>query len=219
MNPAILIPAYNPPKTFPELLKAILKDSNLPVIVVDDGSTPPLENIHHTVLQNKENMGKGFSLIKGFMYALESGYTHVITLDADSQHDPQFIPEFLKIDFEVPLVYGKRTFHKDMPYHRRVSNKLTSSILSYFSGQKISDSQCGFRRYQLDSVLKYEYCETGFQFESEVLIKVGTNNENFASVPISTLYNFESSSINNLFDTLKFIRLIFRSTIDKLRKV
>ena len=36
-------------------------------------------------------------LIKAFKFAIEKGFTHAITIDADFQHDPQYINEFISI--------------------------------------------------------------------------------------------------------------------------
>ena len=92
MIPAIIIPTFNPPITFLKLIKSIRNITSIPIIIIDDGSNPSIKietkysNIK--LLKNKTNQGKGFSLLKGFNYAYERGYTHSITLDADSQHDP-----------------------------------------------------------------------------------------------------------------------------------
>ena len=149
MNIAIIIPAFNPPKSFSPLLKTISIISNLTIIIIDDGSIPKIiiKNTQIIILRNKHNEGKGYSLLQGFRYAQENNYTHVVTLDADSQHDPKLIKIFSEVNEDISLVLGTRIFEKDMPYHRRISNKLTSLIISFLSGDAIKDSQCGFRRY------------------------------------------------------------------------
>ena len=43
------------------------------------------------------NKGKGYSLIKSFKHAYNLGYTHAITIDADFQHPPSYIIDFLNI--------------------------------------------------------------------------------------------------------------------------
>ena len=57
------------------------------------------------------------------------------------------------------------------------------------------------------------YIEHGFQFESEVLIKILSNNGTIDHIEIPTIYTQENSSINNILDTFKFIRLILRYLI------
>ena len=83
--------------------------------------------------------------------------------------------------------------------------------MSLLTKKKILDSQSGYRRYKLDSDF-FNYCiEDGFQFESEILIdRLRKENATLKHVSISTLYNDEKSSINNLLDTYKFIKLIIK---------
>ncbi|MBC8257182.1 MAG: glycosyltransferase family 2 protein [Candidatus Marinimicrobia bacterium] len=213
MNLSIIIPAYNPPTTFSSLIKSINKITPNAIIIIDDGSTPKI-NIEHSsvvVLRNTQNKGKGYSLIKGFKYAEKEGYTHAITIDADSQHDPESIISFLEFDKNISLVLGTRNFTTDMPIHRRISNTLTSYIISFLCGQTVIDSQCGYRRYILKDVCSESFKEKGFQFESEVLIKLLRNNCTHENLEIPTIYSNENSSINNINDTFKFIRLILRN--------
>jgi len=101
-----------------------------------------------------------------------------------------------------------RTIDNSMPFHRRASNKLTSWILSLLCGQRIHDSQCGFRRYSVKAVLNTKCDENGFQFESEILIKLLKQNVTFGYIDIPTMYGDEVSSIRNVSDTFKFIKLI-----------
>ena len=215
MSIAIIIPAFNPPESFFSLLKTISIISKLPIIIIDDGSFPKIiiKNYDIIILRNTQNQGKGFSLLKGFRYAQRNNFTHVVTLDADSQHDPRLIKMFIEVNEDISLVLGARKFEKDMPYHRRISNKLTSLIISLLSGEKIQDSQCGYRRYKLNEICSEIFIETGFQFESEILIKLLRKKCTYHQVDISTIYRNEKSSINNIIDTLRFIRLILRSII------
>ena len=215
MNIAIIIPAFNPPESFSSLLETICTISNLTIIIIDDGSIPEIiiKNTKIIILRNKHNQGKGYSLLKGFKYAQENNFTHVVTLDADSQHDPRLIKMFLEVNEDISLVLGARKFEKDMPYHRRISNKLTSLIISFLCGDTIQDSQCGYRRYKLNDICSEIFIETGFQFESEILIRLLRKKCSYHQVDIPTIYGKEKSSINNIIDTLKFIRLILRSII------
>ena len=215
MNLAIIIPTYNPPDTFSSLLKSIRKITSKPIIIIDDGSTPKI-NMDYSgvvVLRNRHNQGKGYTLIKGFQYAENEGFTHAITIDADYQHDPELINSFLEYDENINLVLGTRNFTEDMPIHRRISNKLTSYIISLLCGKTVLDSQCGYRRYKLKDVCSEYFHEKGFQFESEVLIKLLRNNCTHANLEIPTIYSHENSSINNFIDSFKFIRLILRKII------
>lgn len=108
----VLIPAFNAEKTISSLIDQI--SAFIPgkdILVVDDGSTDRTYQLAAergaNCIQHKKNKGKGEALKTGFEYAVEQGYSGVITLDADLQHDPKFIPEFLQyIGEDVSFVGG-----------------------------------------------------------------------------------------------------------------
>lgn len=211
-NIVVVIPAYNPNNRFNSLIEDVIQQ--IPnIIIIDDGSEVPIsiDCLGAVVLKNQTNYGKGFSLMRGFKYAIENNYTSAITIDSDGQHDPSCIQEFIQLDQSIDIVSGNRNFSDGMPFHRRISNFITSFILSLRCGKIISDSQCGYRRYKLKSISKYDFNEKGFHFESEVLMKILCNGGTFAQINIPTIYNDEGSHIKHLSDTLQFISLIVRS--------
>ena len=209
MNIAILIPAYNTEKYLPSLIDRILSVYNGKIIIIDDGSISSISYSHDSVdmLKNEKNMGKGYSLLKGMRYAFDQGFDAVITLDSDGQHDPKYITSFLNNN-RADIVIGTRKFDGNMPFHRRLSNTISSKLVSMLAGVDIPDSQSGYRMYLLRPILSLSLKEEGFQFESEVLICAGRKGYRFNSIPISTLYSNEDSNINSIMDTLRFIRLI-----------
>lgn len=213
MEILILIPSYNDSNHLPELIQRIRQNSDNSILIIDDGSEIPIyltaKNVE--IIRNKTNVGKGGALKNGFAYASENGYSHVITMDSDLQHDPDKLIDFIEFDEKYDLVCGQRIIDKQMPVHRQLSNKLTSWIISIVCGQAINDSQCGYRRYSVQSVINSKCSENGFQFESQVLIKLSRMGVNIGHVIIPTIYGDETSSIRNVQDTFKFIKLILGS--------
>ena len=218
MNLLIIIPSYNSKDTLLELITNLNNKYNLPLLIIDDGSdTKFSSNIQNVkVLRNRKNRGKGYSLLKGFKYAFSEGYSHALTMDADLQHSYIEVSDFLGVDISADIVLGYREIGKKMPILRRLSNRITSIILSTLIGIKIIDSQSGYRRYKLALVLEKNYLENGFQFESEVLIKSLSNSSKVEQIKIETIYDPNNKSyIRHVSDTLKFIRLIIRTIIRK----
>jgi len=213
----ILIPAFNAEKTIYQLIEKIstnnIEKEN--ILVVDDGSFDSTyeiaKNCGVNVLQHKKNKGKGEALKTGFGYALKEGYSGVITLDADLQHDPRFIPEFIK-KAESDILVGTRDIRlKTMPLPRWLSNNLTSIIVSILGDTKVRDSQSGYR-YISTEVLKSIRLKTKkYELESELLIKAGRRKFKIDPVPISTIYQGSKSFINPLVDTGRFIKLMWKS--------
>ena len=221
MKTILIIPCYNDNSHLKTLLDSIsLENILFDILIIDDGSKKEvsIKSANHNILliRNDINRGKGYSIKKGLEYAFSNQYTHAITLDADLQHDPKYINKFIEIDKNVNIVIGARSFDKTMPFHRRLSNSITSFIISILTRKKIEDSQSGYRRYKLSSKSFADCIEDGFQFESEILInELRLDYASLEHISIPTLYNNEKSSINNVLDTYKFIKLILRKIIDR----
>ncbi|NIV03176.1 MAG: glycosyltransferase [Calditrichae bacterium] len=222
----IIIPVYNSAQFLEELLHRIarvqanLSDWTFQVVIVDDGSRPAVpqfshfDNLDMTQLRHDDNLGKGAALKSGFIHFLkQEGISAVLSLDADLQHPPEYIPQFLE-KFErgrEDILIGSRRRHlKVMPFHRIISNTLTSFIISLLIGQKVLDSQCGFRLYSRRALQSVHAEETRFHLESEFLIRSGWQNFSIGHVQIPTIYNDAPSAIKNIPDTVNFIGLIFR---------
>lgn len=219
----VIIPAYNPdPVLLGELLtrlEQISVSTPMKLLIVDDGSETPLEVPYTEVMSiqlisHSQNLGKGEALKTGFRYFFsEHAIDLVLTLDADLQHPPEKIPEFLQQyrDRKGDMIIGYRKRKPAvMPLSRIFSNTFTSLIISAITGQLVRDSQCGFRLLERSILEDVILKEKRFHLESEMLIKLGLKGVRFSFVEIPTLYNSEKSSINHLPDTLNFIQLILR---------
>jgi hypothetical protein len=157
------------------------------------------------VITLSSNQGKGNALKNGLGRALHLGFTHALCIDADGQHSAEETDRFLKYPPDAIIVIGKREFSAPMPIHRRLSNTLTSLVLSISTGQFIPDSQSGFRRYQMESVCAWPLLASRFDFESEVLFAAGRYRARIESVPVSTRYGDERSSIQGGREILHFL--------------
>jgi len=218
MKLSVLIPAFNEEKTIKSLLSRVyVYCSPENVWVIDDGSTDNTRTLlveePCNLLIHKQNLGKGGALRTGFNTVYKN-YDAVITLDADLQHAPESIPSLIKAaeDLSADIVIGSRANDlSKMPFHRIVSNKLTSFFISTIIGQPIEDSQSGFRLIKTDVLKKITLTLNEYDLESELLLKSGKLGFQITSVPIQTIYNASSSKIKPIRDTYNFIKLIFRS--------
>src|SRR5262245_25788304 len=96
VNPCVLVPIYNHGSTIGAVLRAVAP-LGLPAIVVDDGSDEPTRRILAeldrelpwvALERRSRNGGRGAALRDGYLLAAERGFSHVVQLDADGQHDP-----------------------------------------------------------------------------------------------------------------------------------
>jgi glycosyltransferase involved in cell wall biosynthesis len=216
---AVLIPAYNASDTILELVNRI--SDCLPrndIIIVDDGSQDQTYNLAKKtkalVLRHNKNKGKGEALKTGFDYATEKEYDHLITLDSDLQHDPQFLQSFVdriqKNDSDIIL--GTREMNlKIMPFLNLLTNRLTSILVSIYTGRIMKDTQSGYRltRVKVFNSLRLETKK--YDLESEILLKAGRKGHKIDSVFISTIYTGGRSFISPFADTMRFIFLLWRS--------
>ncbi len=214
---AVVIPAYNASKTIAQVIESISEIFSLnQIIVVDDGSQDDTAKIASkcgvSVIQHPKNLGKGAALQTGMRFALENGYAAIITMDADGQHNSQAIPHFLeKINSDIIIGTRNHTF-KSTPFHRFLSNKITSLILSIVSGQRIHDSQSGFRLIRARVIRSMPLLTKRYEMESEILIRAGRLGFSIDYVSVNILYsNNNISHIQPVRDTWRFIILVFRS--------
>jgi glycosyltransferase involved in cell wall biosynthesis len=210
-----LIPAYNEAARVAEVVTGAR--GHLPVLVVDDGSTDDTavraEEAGADVLRQVPNRGKGVALQAGFVYALDEGYEAVLTLDADGQHDPAEIPQFLDVyaTRHTDLIIGARDF-RHMPPIRRLSNTVGRWSFSWAMGQPIRDNQSGYRlisRRLLEALLASS--ETGFEFEVEMIVICIQRGFRLDWVPIRAIYAGEGSHIQPWYHTVNFFRMVWQT--------
>ncbi len=209
-----MIPFYNENKTINRIVLETLKYVSF-VIAVDDGSTdgspdniPITENV--TLISYERHRGKGYALRKGLEKGIEKGFIKLITIDADFQHDPEEIPTLISGLINYDIVIGNRLNDlKGMPLQRKISNKITSFLLSIKTGQKILDSQCGFRAYRAEVVKNIKTTEDGYEAETEILIKASRDRYKIGFANVYTIYGDEESKMMPIKTTFGCIKLLF----------
>lgn len=214
----VLLPGYNVARYLPDLIPRISAAvPDCTVCLVDDGSADDTAEVARdlgaTVIEHPQNKGKGEALKTGFAHAVEYAFDVVFTLDSDGQHLPEEMPPFLALwESGVEVVVGSRMAANDnMPWLRRKTNEVTSSIVSGLADATIPDSQSGYRLIDTH-VLRAMHLESSrYDLESEILIKAGRLGYSVGSVPITTVYHDQESSIHPFVDTLRFIRLVWRA--------
>jgi hypothetical protein len=97
-----------------------------------------------------------------------------------------------------------------MPFERWLVNNLTSIIISIFSSRRVRDSQSGFRLVPTRLILEMRSETASYDFESEMLFRVGALGYPIREAPVSTVYGDSRSYIRPAEDTLRFIRQIWR---------
>lgn len=206
------IPARNEEKSLQAVLEAAKKYGD--VVVVDDGSTDRTRLIAQqakvNIIPHSFRFGYGNSIYELFKMAKEKGYDVLVTLDADGQHDPSEIPQFLKELKTSDIVIGNRFIGKsDTPNYRKLGIKAISKL----SG--IGDAQCGFRTYSKKAIstMADNMYERGMGVSVEILKIAQSNNLKISEVPCTIKYDEDSHSQNPLSHGLDVIRALFWAII------
>ncbi len=190
MKFCIIIPCYNHPATVAAVAKSA--QAYCPVLIVDDGSTPPLPALPGcTIFRLEKNSGKGAALLAGFSHAAGLGYTHAITMDADGQHFAADLPKFLAAAEAQPdaLIVGVRDFHAaGCPNHRRRSNAVSTFWFRVETGVRLGDTQCGFRCYPLKLAQSLYLRSSRYALELEFIVRASWVGTPIVPVPVQCSY-------------------------------
>jgi len=194
VKPLIVIPVYNHSRTLREVvLRALPVHPH--VMVVDDGSTDDglamIKDLNVRIVRHDKNRGKGSAIMSAAREARDLGMTHLITIDADGQHDPAEVPVFLeKIEKEpLAIVVGKRDFAgRAVPFSSRFGRRFSNFWLRVQTGRSLEDTQSGFRAYPIEILEWLKLHEKRFSFEIEVLVKAAWAGIELKEVDVSVHY-------------------------------
>jgi glycosyltransferase involved in cell wall biosynthesis len=193
-----VIPARNEQHTIEAVVRATL-DQVDKVIVIDDGSTDAtadcLKGMDITLIRHAESGGKAAALASGFARALQYECDWVVTLDGDGQHDPVDAARLLEAARAFPdhVVIGARLRKRHrQPGIRKFANRFADFWISWASGQRVPDSQTGFRVYPrrlLESITPSTRKRHGFVFETAMLIDGARAGFPCVAVAIDSVYH------------------------------
>jgi glycosyltransferase involved in cell wall biosynthesis len=213
-----LIPAFNEARTIAAVVEGVRAAVDR-VIVVDDGSTDGTGDMARAagaeVAAHTVNLGKGQAVRTGLSRVFEGAFTHVLLLDGDLQHLPQEASSLLAeaATGGADVVIGERRFERTrMPASRYHANRIGSRVLSWFVGLPVPDTQCGFRVFRVDTLRRLRLRATGYEIETEMLVKVRRRGGRVAAVPITAVYDGQRSKLRPVRDTTRtcFLAVYYR---------
>jgi len=197
----VAMPAYNEEKYIGSLVTKAREYAD-EVLIVDDGSTDGTPEVARlagaTVIQHKENKGYGAAVQSILTEAKRIAPDILVLLDADSQHNPGEIPRLVEpISQGFDLVIGSRKLLRDnIPLYRRIGQGVISYFCYILSGEKLSDSESGFRVFSRKAVGMLELREDGMSVSAETIAKAAEKGLKITEIPISITYTRDGSTLN-----------------------
>ncbi len=197
----VIVPTYNEARNLPEIVPAVLRESNrIEVLVVDDNSpdgtgqmadTIAAENPRVHVLHRQAKEGLGRAYIAGFKWALERGYGAICEMDADFSHDPKFLPRFLDAIVDADLVLGSRYATGVNVINWPISRLLLSLGANFYArvitGLPLTDSTGGFKcfRHQVLAAIDFDKVKSnGYAFQIEISFRAWKKGFKLKEIPI-----------------------------------
>jgi glycosyltransferase involved in cell wall biosynthesis len=209
---SLIIPANNEAETLAAVVAGALPLVDR-VLVVDDGSDDDTAAVARAagaeLLAHPRRLGKGSALRSGLDALLPEVSGFLLFMDGDGQHDPADIPAMLARLDDRPqpdVVLGCRLrpeTRDDIPRLRYTTNLFGKFVLSRVTGLDVGDSQTGFRLIRVDRLREIELDSTGFEIETEILLKLSARNIHLVNVPVSIQYHPGRSHYRTVPDTYR----------------
>ena len=99
-----------------------------------------------------------------------------------------------------------------MPASRYHANRIGSRALSWFVGAPVQDTQCGFRVFRADALRPLRLHASGYEIETEMLVKVRRRGGRVVAVPVTAVYAGARSKLRPVRDTTRtcFLAVYYR---------
>lgn len=191
------MPVYDHDGALPRLVEA-LRTTGLTCWLVDDGSHFPCVQTVQTLcaenpqwlrrLRLEHNQGKGAAVLAGLRAAQAAGFTHAVQIDADLQHDPSCIGEFVAAAERHPdaVINGVPQYDSSVPAVRLHGRKITTVLVWLNTlSRRIGDAMCGFRVYPIEPVIALDdrvRIGRRMEFDAEIIVRLF-----WAGIPVVNL--------------------------------
>ena len=233
MRPApsilVAIPAHNEERYIDRVLPRVLQ-FNLPVLVIDDGSTDstavraatwPVE-----LVRNSSNLGYGRVMKDILAWTTMRTFDWVITMDCDEQHEPEFLPEFVRaiVSDDADVISGSRylsSHQNDQPAppdRTEINRTLTAEVNGQLAGafsSPLTDSFCGFKAYRAAACHALRLDVNGYDFPMQFWVQAAANRLRVREIAVPRLYLDASRSFGNGLDDPARRLQVYRETMHR----
>ncbi len=195
----VVIAAFNEARRIGAVLDGVLRVAQN-VVVVDDGSrdTTGREVLRKNawLLVHPVNLGQGAALQTGIEFALTRGATHIVTFDADGQHQPEDIPLMIRAletsgaDFALGSRFLGRA--EGIPLSRKRLLQLSILFTRVVSGVRLSDAHNGLRAMTRRGAALIHLRFNRMEHASEIVEQIARSGMKYVEVPVRIVYSPET---------------------------
>lgn len=215
----LVIPVFNNGNTIGNVIADVKRYADT-IWVVNDGSTDSTAEVLAKtdgirVITIATNRGKGNALRTALNMAAEEGYAYMLTMDADGQHYADDIPVFLDEIQRNPgsLLIGARNLtSENMPSRNTFANRFSNFWFCVETGNKLSDTQSGFRLYPVKALQGMKMITSRYEFEVEIIVRAAWRGIKVANVPIKVYYAPEGERVSHFRPFQDFFRISVLNT-------
>src|SRR3984957_19620585 len=162
----IVMPTYNERQNL-EIVAGRIRESvpDADLLVVDDNSPDGTGDLADKlaevdrqvyVMHRTEKAGLGRAYVAGFTWALDSGYTLIVEMDADGSHRPEDLPKLLAAAATADAVIGSRYVPGgtvvNWPKSREILSRGANIYNRVMLGVRIKDATGGYRVYRASTL-------------------------------------------------------------------
>lgn len=223
---AAVIPAYNEEKLITKTVETLPSFVDK-IILINDGSSDNTLNVVKNlakknnkiiIIDNKENIGLGSSMVKGFKKALALRTDLICVLAGDAQCNPSYLSKMADelITNNLDYVKANRFVHleelKKMPKMRKFGNIIITILTKFSTGYySIFDSQNGYAVFTRHILKKLSLDMVGkrYDYENTLLTALSIAGARVRDFPVPAVYGEETSTIKVLPTTLRALRVTF----------
>ncbi len=204
---------FNEGEKLKKLVKLFPENREYDILFVDDGSTDGsfefLKENDYTIIRHEKNIGIGRGIKEAINFGRQEGYEIIVVMAANGKMQPSEIHRLTdpitkdNYDYVQGSRYLEGGQSPNLPLFRKVTIRIFTWLVNFFTGFKGTDVTCGFRAYRLDIfdnpkiILDQEWLD---KYEAEYYIHyhVLRGNYKVTEAPVSMVYPKEKKNYSKI---------------------